>query len=231
VCNSIVRHRNNFSNTQEKLEEISNLFEPRYFFFVYYYNPYGPKESDIPDIVQHKEQKVLHWLLFCIYVVVVILMFLVGYVIILITGPYSSAMMLYAYIMGIIGVIAVVIQYLPQIYQIYKLKVRIIIINLTKKINSLVTKTSGNLSLVALMMQAPGTWIWAFFMIFGEPQNWSTWSSSLVSSIEMTIILFQVIYYDHLLRYLQRKAKQDAVGIELEACELDPNPDIPGEDK
>jgi len=96
----------------------------------------------------------------------------------------------YSYILGFISAIVVLIQFTPQIYITFKLK------------------KSGSLSLIMLIIQTPGTWVWLVYLVVAG-ENWSTWLSTLVAAIQVTILLCQVLYYDHIVKRFKKTKVQE----------------------
>ena len=82
------------------------------------------------------------------------------------------------------------------------------------------TDASKALSLVMLLIQTPGTWIWLAYMILSG-LNWSTWISTLVAATEVTILLFQVLWYEYGRRLIfGKKPGESAEEILAEASPL-----------
>ncbi len=79
----------------------------------------------------------------------------------------------YARLMGLLSMIGGIIQYIPQIYKTFKYKI------------------IGSLSLGAMMMQVPGSYIWVGFLISQSSAHYSTWVPYLVSAT-LQLILFLI---------------------------------------
>eukprot|EP01096_Ripella_sp_DP13-Kostka_P006279 TRINITY_DN2247_c0_g1_i1.p1 TRINITY_DN2247_c0_g1~~TRINITY_DN2247_c0_g1_i1.p1 ORF type:complete len:307 (+),score=98.94 TRINITY_DN2247_c0_g1_i1:23-922(+) len=99
----------------------------------------------------------------------------------------SEIVSIYADALGILGTVIVLAQFTPQLIETYKLK------------------TAGNLSMVMLLIQVPGTWIWFFDMVFFEGEAWAVWLSTFVAAVQVTMLFSQVLYYDV---YLRRKRER-----------------------
>lgn len=166
--------------------------------YVMYYDPIGPtvikylrenplEEVHISDKVRlnaanykdvTRKAKFIKFILSVGFMVLVFVSIVIGYFIMYVTDPQSSELKVYTIFLSVIGVLSVVVQFTPQIYITYKLK------------------TSGNLSLVMLIIQTPGTWVWLFYMVVVDPQDWTVWLSSFVAGSQVSVLLAQVIYYD-----------------------------------
>ena len=57
-----------------------------------------------------------------------------------------------------------------------------------------------------LLIQTPGTWIWLAYLI-ADHQNWSTWISTLVAAVEVSVLLCQVLWYDCFAKRFGKKAE------------------------
>jgi uncharacterized protein with PQ loop repeat len=102
-------------------------------------------------------------------------------------GFESDAIDTLGRIYGTIAAVFWSVQYVPQIWMTFKLK------------------SSGNLSLIFLGIQAPGSMLNAIFMGIGQSDDWTTWLSSGILSIEQFVILAMGLYYD-----CCRRLKRDA---------------------
>jgi len=147
--------------------------------------------SQTPPEVRTREKK-KQVIIFIVYHICTLCVIVVGYMIIAIAGAYSTPIVWYAYILGFISAIVVIIQFAPQIYITYKLK------------------TAGSLSLVMLVIQTPGTWVWFVYLVAAH-ENWSTWLSTFVAATQVSILLGQVIYYDYFLARWRKRHKQALV--------------------
>jgi hypothetical protein len=104
---------------------------------------------------------------------------LVAYAVIgTIRGFESVAMVNLGRFCGALAAVLWSVQYFPQLWMTFKLK------------------SSGNLSLILLGIQAPGSMITAIFMCIGQSDDWTTWLSSALLSIEQFVLLTMGIYYD-----------------------------------
>eukprot|EP01095_Lingulamoeba_sp_RSL-Kostka_P014290 TRINITY_DN618_c3_g1_i1.p2 TRINITY_DN618_c3_g1~~TRINITY_DN618_c3_g1_i1.p2 ORF type:complete len:188 (-),score=65.83 TRINITY_DN618_c3_g1_i1:200-763(-) len=136
-----------------------------------------------------KKERKLQWLVFVSYNICMAALIFVGYGWLWVTSPESTTVIGYADFMGIFGSVIVIIQFVPEIYEVFK------------------NKESGTLSFVMLCVQTPGTWIWWVYLITIGAQDWSTWLSTLVAAINVTILLGEVIYFDHVKPRLLAKSK------------------------
>jgi len=86
---------------------------------------------------------------------------------------------------GTISAILVIAQYLPQMLTTIRLK------------------DNGSLSMVMLMIQAPGGYASSMFMWIGNGDHWTTWLSIFLGAVQQTILLCICLYY----KYQKRKLK------------------------
>ena len=61
--------------------------------------------------------------------------------------------------------------------------------------------------MVMLIIQTPGTWIWLIYLM-ASGENWSTWLSTFVAAVQVTILLGQVIYYDYVVSFIRKRKHQ-----------------------
>jgi len=80
--------------------------------------------------------------------------------------------------MGTVSSLLVFIQYLPQMITTYKLK------------------DSGSLSMTMLIIQAPGGIVNTLFLAIGQKENFTTWISFLLASIQQFILLGMCVFYN-----------------------------------
>ena len=82
------------------------------------------KISPAARAIEKKKQMIY----FVIYHICTFIVIFIGYMMIVIGGPYNTAIIWYSYILGAISAVVVLIQFSPQIYITYKLKVSNLII-------------------------------------------------------------------------------------------------------
>jgi uncharacterized protein with PQ loop repeat len=82
----------------------------------------------------------------------------------------------YAHMMGLISLIGGVTQYLPQLYKTFRYK-RI-----------------GSLSIISMMIQVPGSYVWVIFLFFQSSSNLTTWIPYLVSGTLQLILFLMCLY-------------------------------------
>lgn len=73
--------------------------------------------------VRRNHERQLQIIIFFVYLALMLFCVVLGYILLLSTGPYSPVLNGYAVTLGIIGVVAVLFQFTPQIYVTYKIKV------------------------------------------------------------------------------------------------------------
>ena len=59
--------------------------------------------------------------------------------------------------------------------------------------------------MVMLVIQTPGTWIWLVYLVAAH-ENWSTWLSTFVAAVQVSILLGQVLYYDYFAAMLKKRS-------------------------
>ena len=94
-----------------------------------------------------------------------------------ISGPLSRFTVSYGKVLGTVATVIVFIQYLPQMITTFRLK------------------DPGSLSIVMLLIQAPGGTANALFLWLGQHDDWTTWISYLVAAMEQFILLGMCIFY------------------------------------
>lgn len=188
-----------------------------YICYVIYYDPVGPPDMvepqnqeldmeysdavfditdkamiDQPQVDKKRQQgRRTQIIIFIVYYIFTAIAVSVGFVMIFAAGPYSPPILFYSLCITTVGVLSVLIQFTPQIYVTWKLK------------------SSGNLSLVMLILQAPGTWVWLVYLIYYE--TWTTWLSTLVAATQVTILLCQVVYYDFIAKRYKGEAEAEKI--------------------
>lgn len=92
-------------------------------------------------------------------------------------GFSSSSEVTVGGVYGTVSGFLVMAQYIPQMITTIKLK------------------DKGSLSVLMLAIQAPGGYISAMFMKFGQNEHWTTWISYLVAATDQAILLFICLYF------------------------------------
>ncbi|KAK2738023.1 hypothetical protein FQN57_007289 [Myotisia sp. PD_48] len=94
---------------------------------------------------------------------------------------YPSSRQLWANILGIMSTILSSIQYFPQIYTTFRLR------------------SVGSLSIVTMLIQTPGSLIWAASLAgrLGI-EGWSTWGVFVVTAMLQGTLLIMCIYFEHI---------------------------------
>ena len=101
----------------------------------------------------------------------------------------------WARILGFISLILTAFQCTPQIYKTWKIK------------------EVGALSIPAMALQAPGTFLLIISLALRSGSDYSMWISYVISGTSQGILLFQCIYYT----YFYRRPQHIAVEADLEA--------------
>eukprot|EP00010_Vexillifera_abyssalis_P001671 CAMPEP_0201554564 /NCGR_PEP_ID=MMETSP0173_2-20130828/42334_1 /ASSEMBLY_ACC=CAM_ASM_000268 /TAXON_ID=218659 /ORGANISM="Vexillifera sp., Strain DIVA3 564/2" /LENGTH=186 /DNA_ID=CAMNT_0047965911 /DNA_START=414 /DNA_END=971 /DNA_ORIENTATION=+ len=84
---------------------------------------------------------------------------------------------IFGQVLGIVSALATIVQWSPQIYTVY------------------VKKGPGSLSLLMLLLQAPGALACAIFQGLFYQENWTTWVSYACMFLQETVIIIQLVYY------------------------------------
>lgn len=108
-------------------------------------------------------------------------------------GFSSSSEVTIGGIYGTVSGFLVMAQYIPQMITTIKLR------------------DKGSLSVLMLAIQAPGGYISAMFMKFGQNEHWTTWISYLVAATDQLILLIICLYF----MWQKRKVTQDEGTLEL----------------
>jgi len=82
----------------------------------------------------------------------------------------------FGYTMGIVSTVMTFIQWAPQIYSTFR------------------SKSVGSFSILMLLIQAPGSFVIIYFLIFVSHESISTWLS-YVSAATQQLILLALLYY------------------------------------
>ena len=83
----------------------------------------------------------------------------------------------YADVLSILSIIACCLQYIPQIWKTFK------------------QKSPGNFSLIMLLLQSPGTYIWATYLALQKGSNITTWLPLIITATWQLILLIMGFYY------------------------------------
>jgi len=105
-------------------------------------------------------------------------------------GECSSAVINFGFSAGILSTVCTFVQWGPQIYSTYRLK------------------AVGSYSILTLAIQAPGTLVVVYFLLFISKEGISTWLAYLTAGIQQLILLSLLIYYNY-------KGKKDEESIHV----------------
>jgi len=153
---------------------------PIYLVMFYYYKWEPTKEK-------RREWKIATICLAILFIMIIcssLTAFLLGFYF----GMNSNAVHDYAVAFGTIANVVTVFQLTPQIYATFKLK------------------AAGSLSIITLIIQAPGTILLVYFQAFVYHVSWSTWVPYFLTAVQMTFLTFLCIFYE--IRLWWRKRKQ-----------------------
>lgn len=164
-----------------------------YFFFIYYYPDTHKYRDGQPYVLRQEWRHTILSLYICgaFSIVVVFISSLL-----LLIGPETSpsyhseslGITGWATFLGILSAVFSLVQYAPQLLKTWR------------------TKTIGSLSVPALAIQAPGSFIVCYSIIERPGTNITTWIGMIVSSALQMMLLFLCLY----LCYIKRKAKKQS---------------------
>ena len=99
----------------------------------------------------------------------------------------------YADVLSTVTSTMVVIQYLPQIYVTFR------------------DKDPGSLSLIMLLIQCPGSYIWTIFLALQDGSNYSTWIPFAITGTLQLILLGMGFYFSRVNKnsYLKLNAREN----------------------
>jgi len=115
--------------------------------------------------------------LFFLAMLLTILSTIIGISMVLILGPASPHIQRYGDSFGIIAVVMLFVQYIPQIYTTHK------------------HRESGSLSIVSLLIQAPGALVVVYFQAVISHSKWTTWAPYFCSALQQLFLVCLCLYY------------------------------------
>lgn len=124
----------------------------------------------------------------------------VGAMLMIFLGINDNATILYADIAGVLAVIFLMVMYIPQLYTTYKVK------------------HTGSLSLVTLLIQAPGSMAVVYFDAVQSGLSWTTWAPYFVSGVQQFVLIGMCIYY----HFRNKKIAESGTSGKIEKGETDP---------
>eukprot|EP01094_Clydonella_sp_ATCC50884_P007132 TRINITY_DN16311_c0_g1_i1.p1 TRINITY_DN16311_c0_g1~~TRINITY_DN16311_c0_g1_i1.p1 ORF type:complete len:323 (-),score=81.03 TRINITY_DN16311_c0_g1_i1:118-1086(-) len=119
--------------------------------------------------------------LVAVYFLIIIGTSIAGVVLLWATGAGSPALKSFVFGLFVVTFSSTLIQWLPQIWETFK------------------TKTGGELSMLMLAIQAPGTAMIAIFQGVAYDQNFVVWGPYLVTTAQMSFLIALIIYYDRII--------------------------------
>lgn len=126
---------------------------------------------------QIKREKLMSLVIIILFPSLDFIFLIVYFVIGAVTGFNSSITLNYGKVCGTIATIIGFAQYIPQMVTTIRLK------------------DPGSLSLILLLIQAPGGTANALFMAIAQHDDWTTWISILSASIQQFILIIICVYY------------------------------------
>jgi uncharacterized protein with PQ loop repeat len=158
-----------------------------------YYMPerFERKQSDSARRVYYR-----HAIIYGVYVLGVVALSAASFVLIAVDGKQASSVRTLGKVLGVVAAAATVVQWAPQIYEVYK------------------NKGPGSLSLLMLLLQAPGALACAILQGVFYQEDWTTWVSYLCMFVQEAIIICQLAFYHF--RKRRRRAARGHRATELE---------------
>jgi len=145
--------------------------------------------KDPPGEMANKKNKirgVIGWFVYIILFVLIVPS--AGGTLLALIGPDSKELHSYAFSLGIIATVSNVIQYTPQI------------------IKTLLEKDIGSLSILMLLLQAPGSFLVVVFQGIMYKESVSTWLPFFITGVQQVILLIICIVFE--VRKRKRLAKE-----------------------
>eukprot|EP01088_Endostelium_zonatum_P018285 TRINITY_DN5806_c0_g1_i2.p1 TRINITY_DN5806_c0_g1~~TRINITY_DN5806_c0_g1_i2.p1 ORF type:complete len:320 (+),score=67.49 TRINITY_DN5806_c0_g1_i2:128-1087(+) len=129
--------------------------------------------------------------LLIVFIIYSIIMYSIGLGLVFGLGECSSAVVNFGFSAGILSTVCTFIQWGPQIFSTYRLK------------------AVGSYSILTLAIQAPGTLVVVYFLLFVSKEGISTWLAYLTAGIQQLILLSLLIYYN----YKGKKEEEDSIHV------------------
>lgn len=153
-----------------------------------YYHPFGPRNIDrfVTSQMQTnklgaeqtaKKRYLFDVVVFLAYLAFTVSMILVAVVMTQSLGSSSPAVKTLSSVMGLGSVVSTFLIWLPQIYSVYALK------------------GPGSLSVLMLLLQAPGALAVAIYQGALQHEGWGVWVPYVAVFVQEVIILLQVLWY------------------------------------
>jgi len=111
----------------------------------------------------------------------------IGLAMLLVYGTDSKPLKTYAFSLGIVATCATVVQWTPQIWKTWN------------------AKDIGNLSILMLLLQTPGSFLVVLFQGILNHQNISTWMPFFLTGIQQAVLLAICIYLEVRRRLVKRR--------------------------
>jgi cystinosin len=115
----------------------------------------------------------------------------VGILLLWVYGECGSPTLNYGWGIGILATAVTFIQWSPQIYKTWKLK------------------AVGAFSILTLSIQAPGTMVVVYFLLFVSGEDVSTWLSYFTAGIQQLVLLALLLYFEFWYKRGQKKEAGD----------------------
>lgn len=111
----------------------------------------------------------------------------VSYALLHVYGECGNAVLYFGFSMGMTSTVLTVVQWTPQIWQTWRMQ------------------DGGSLSTLMLCLQAPGSLVIVYFLVFSSQENWTTWLPYFVSALEQFLLLGMLVFFK--IRTRWRKSK------------------------
>jgi uncharacterized protein with PQ loop repeat len=183
-----------------------------------YFHPYGPRNIDkyltscTPQDALNAGRSARHRYLFDVivflcYLVICIVLIMVSTLLPQSLGSGHASVRTFADFLGVISIGSTFLIWLPQIYSVYRLK------------------SGGSLSVLMLLLQAPGALAVAIYQGFLQREGWGVWVPYLAVFTQEVIILLQILYYWWQAKRSYQQRPPDLLGL-LDINDLSPEDEV-----
>lgn len=148
---------------------------PVYWWFLLFYLR---TDSFKKNMGKRRRDFIIAWLLFAFFVAYVGLTSLLAGVFIGALGDCAQTTIDYGWSMGMLSTATTFVQWLPQIYKTWRIK------------------SVGSFSILTLGIQAPGTMIMVYFLLFLAGESVSTWLAYFTAGCQQLVLLALLMYYN-----------------------------------
>jgi len=106
-------------------------------------------------------------------------------------GYTANAVTTFANVYGVVALVLLVIQYIPQIYVTHKMK------------------EAGSLSVITLLLQAPGSILVVYFQAIMNHKPWTTWAPYFATAVQQFVLIAQCTLY-----WVQKRRKTKLIKVD-----------------